>query len=108
MVNKLKGTPLTPGEIHLLEAVQVGPEIEVDPTASAEDVGTRVHRTYLRREKSLKEYGYTKYCPGCEAARLGLQARGHSEACRRRIEEAMKASEAGQGHNFDLLLQRIK
>eukprot|EP00971_Amphidinium_carterae_P124759 2471492-Amphidinium_carterae.1 len=61
--------------------MRIEPEIEGERTAP-EDVGVRPHRTYLRRGKEPREFGYTKNCPGCDAARLGLPARGHTEACR--------------------------
>eukprot|EP00971_Amphidinium_carterae_P325488 6455761-Amphidinium_carterae.1 len=101
LLNMLKGTPWapTPGEIHLPEAVRTGPEVEADADArasNAEDTSVRKHRTYLRRDKELRDYGYTKNCPGCEAARLGLPARGHSEVCRKRIEEEMRATAKGR------------
>ena len=45
----------------------------------------------------LKTYGFTVGCQGCESIEMGHdQRRKHSEACRQRIEAAMKESEAGQ------------
>eukprot|EP00971_Amphidinium_carterae_P282735 5613098-Amphidinium_carterae.1 len=67
LLNKVRGTPwaTTPGEIHIPEAVRVGPEAEADPGAERPaDASVRKHRTYLRRDKELAEHGYTKYCPG--------------------------------------------
>ena len=38
--------------------------------------------------KEIEKYGYTEGCTGCEAKRRGEVARrGHSEKCRKRIEE---------------------
>ena len=54
--------------------------------------------------QDLKKYGYTVGCQGCESVELGHeQRRNHSEVCRRRIEEAMEASEADRDR-----LQRTK
>ena len=52
----------------------------------------------------LKTYGFTVVCQGCESIEMGHdQRRNHSEACRQRIDTAMKESEAGQER-----LQRTK
>ena len=47
----------------------------------------------------LERYGYTPNCDGCRFRRLGgSDVRPHTEVCRARIEEAMKASEEGRAH----------
>eukprot|EP00971_Amphidinium_carterae_P125543 2487110-Amphidinium_carterae.2 len=56
---------------------------------------TRKARTYIRRDVELRAHGYTAHCAGCEAARLNLTPRGHSEACRLRIERAMQETSSG-------------
>eukprot|EP00971_Amphidinium_carterae_P080769 1597769-Amphidinium_carterae.2 len=74
LLGKIQGTPWqpTPGEIRIEPGViDGGPEVEPGD-------------------------GYTAHCPGCEAARLDLTPRGHSEACRQRIERAMEATGSGQ------------
>ena len=38
----------------------------------------------------LEKYGYTEGCIGCEAKIDGTARRGHSKACRQRIEEAVR------------------
>eukprot|EP00971_Amphidinium_carterae_P082049 1623115-Amphidinium_carterae.3 len=98
LLNQVQGTPWapTPGEIHLPEALRIGPEVEASGASLPEDVGARKHRTYLRRGKELKDFGYTKNCPGCDAARLGQPARGHTEACRARIEAEMRGTTSGR------------
>ena len=61
----------------------------------------------LRREKRtrkfritppmLGEYGYTDGCEGCRWQKAGLTGhRGHSDACRARIEAAMTGDEQGR------------
>ena len=37
----------------------------------------------------LKQYGFTVGCPGCRAANLGTTPVGHSDECRKRIEDAL-------------------
>ena len=47
--------------------------------------------------KEIEKYGYTEGCPGCDAKRRGeIARRGHSEKCRKRIEEKMKEDEEGR------------
>ena len=47
--------------------------------------------------KEIEKYGYTEGCPGCEAKKRGdVARRGHSERCRKRIEEKMKLDEEGK------------
>ena len=45
----------------------------------------------------LEKYGYTDDCEGCKHKRAGMRdVRPHSEACRKRIEEAMEEDEEGR------------
>eukprot|EP00971_Amphidinium_carterae_P071004 1403861-Amphidinium_carterae.5 len=53
-------------------------------------------RVYIRRDQELLEHGFTEGCIGCNAARLGLPPRPHTEECRQRIEQAMAATEKGR------------
>ena len=46
-------------------------------------------KTYLRANVEFKKYGLSSNCNGCEMIRLKKPAQKHSEACRKRIEEAM-------------------
>ena len=65
-------------------------------------------RVYIRQEKKLKKYGYTEGCPGCTAAATGTKAKGHSDACRQRVEEEMEAEEEGrQRHSATLLRKQM-
>ena len=50
-------------------------------------------RRFKIGKKDLLEHGYTSKCPGCSAILKNLRAQGHSEACRKRIEIALKGSE---------------
>ena len=56
-----------------------------EPQMSRADVCTFV------RKRTFKKYGYTDGCPGCSASATGSKAKGHSDECRRRIEEKMQA-----------------
>ena len=44
----------------------------------------RIHRGDLQR------FGFTVGCPGCRAANRDLPAPGHTEECRRRIQEELE------------------
>ena len=45
----------------------------------------------------LEKYGYTDNCPGCTAKKRGeIAKKGHSESCRKRIEELMRQDEEGK------------
>ena len=47
----------------------------------------------------LGKYGYTEGCEGCRFKQSGFnETRGHSEACRSRILEAMDQDEEGRRH----------
>ena len=47
--------------------------------------------------KEIEKYGFTEGRPGCQAKQRGeIARRGHSEKCRRRIEEAMRNDEEGK------------
>ena len=52
-------------------------------------------RDFRITDKLLLEYGFTPGCRGCEAKLTGGAARMHSDACRSRIEDAIRASGPG-------------
>ena len=52
----------------------------------------QIRRLYIKREDVMR-HGYSQGCPGCQAIRLGRPAARHSDACRMRIEEAIKRSD---------------
>ena len=54
-----------------------------------------VYRMSLKRDDFV-EKGFTEGCLGCKAILSGGGVRGHSEACRRRMEELMQKSSEGQ------------
>ena len=50
----------------------------------------RAVRDFKITDAHLEEFGFTKYCPGCDAKRHGTARRGHTADCRIRIEEAIR------------------
>ena len=52
----------------------------------------QIRRLCIKKEDVMK-HGYCQGCPGCQAIRLGRSAARHSDACRMRIEEAIKRSD---------------
>jgi hypothetical protein len=67
------------------------PSVDVAPSGPVARSGNEwaPRRIYLK-EDDFKKYGYTVGCMGCTWMQTGLGAkRGHSEACRTRMEEAM-------------------
>ena len=64
----------------------------VKPTVP--DVSGR--QVYIRRHKELAKYAFTPECPGCDAARAGVRAVGHSAECRERITQRMEEDDEGR------------
>merc|ERR1712240_171121 len=54
-----------------------------------------VYRMRLKRDDFI-EKGFTDGCPGCKAILSGGPVRGHTERCRKRMEELMQQTTAGQ------------
>ena len=92
-IRSMRGTPQSPDpksnsihvpiRIHLEEAAQDAEETSRLPRAE----GVRRRRITAQ---TLRRYGFTEGCDGCTYARAGMgEHRGHTEECRRRIEEEM-------------------
>ena len=81
---------ILPAVVHAEPLVAIG---ELPPPIVPVAVGLR--RVYIRRGVELLKYGYTVGCLGCDAARSDTVAKPHSDACRKRVEQAMAADEAG-------------
>ena len=80
-----------------------GPDVvfqEREPQAADEDVPRRVARSrhlYIKAE-DIRAYGHTVGCPRCDHDRRygpGRTTKGHSNACRRRIIEALAQTPEG-------------
>ena len=59
------------------------------------DNGHRMYCLKLKKEDFLV-HGFTEACPGCQAIIAGTTARGHSEACRSRLESAVDKTDDGR------------
>jgi hypothetical protein len=99
-LEKVQGVPwqMNPGEGAVHQDLQVRwlreEELEAG-RAAAQDDDRKVYRMRLKREDFL-EHGFTEGCPGCQALIGGTAARGHSEACRTRMEAAVTSTERGK------------
>ena len=82
--------PKRPG-LRVPIRITLGDEvIEAQPREVQKDIEPLPRRMGITVTE-LEKYGYTDKCPGCLAKRRGAVAKkGHSEACRKRIEELMK------------------
>jgi len=100
-LKNMKGTPQKPdpskdGLIIPLRITFDEPSenLEEESQLPRKEEGPRI--MMIRRE-DLEEHGYTEGCDGCREKRTGMQERrGHSEACRKRLGEAMEKTEAGK------------
>ena len=103
-VQSMKGIPQQPDPAKpgVVIPVRVGfdPPAAVEPEQPTEnaDQGHEVRRMRIT-PKLLEQYGFTEGCAGCQFKRAGLsESRGHTEACRARIWEALNGDEAGKRH----------
>jgi hypothetical protein len=71
------------------------PEVQLQ-----KDVAVAPNRFMIRKE-DLERHGYSANCQGCRSILRGTARQGHSESCRKRIEEALKDDPR-------IKLQRIK
>ena len=72
------------------------PEIQVDPIPMPPVPfdGARVPRERITKQ-DIDEFGATIGCPGCNSIRDNKRRQGHSERCRRRIEESLRKTPHG-------------
>ena len=94
MVQDMKGTPQKPnptlaGEEAVIEVNF--PEAKEDvPGINIQEEEIRPRRTMIT-DRELAKFGYTTGCQGCTLRKQGRVAKkGHSEACRKRIEKEME------------------
>ena len=79
-----------PEHIKDTKGVEVGGDgsmLEETPVRSAESK----RRNFRITDEVLKNFGYTEGCIGCDHKRVGLEHRGHTGACRDRLEQCMSA-----------------
>ena len=100
LFNAVVGTPWNPhpnsgvSEIPLKRMViraAAAPRAELPPTVPREGIHGEFRAVYIRADVELVKYGFTDGCKGCEAASAGTAPRNHSDVCRGRIVEAMRA-----------------
>ena len=70
--------------------VVVWPERVGEQEADRADSEKAVPRRPQLNKADFDKHGWTQGCPGCKAALLGKPAQGHTDACRRRMEENLK------------------
>ena len=98
-IESMRGTPSCPvpgrtgSDIPIRIRVESGEEVEaVEYIPSRQEFGRR--RLQLRK-RHFEKHGFTEGCEGCRRSRIGrrvVKHRGHSEACRRRMYEAMASN----------------
>ena len=94
-IRNLQGTPQQPDPRRRGTTVPISfrfeaktAEVQVQP---AKEMAEPASRRRGITQTDLDKYGLTPGCPGCLAKQRGeIAKRGHSEACRRRIEGMMK------------------
>ena len=94
--HQLKTTDPAQGDVHPDLKVRwlAEEEIQSGQAVKTED-GHRMYRLRLKKEDFLV-HGFTEGCPGCQAIIVGTTARGHSEACRSRMESALDKTDDGR------------
>ena len=95
MIRSIRGTPQQP------DPEKKGIRVPISVRFEAKEEDTQAHparepeEPAVRRrgitQLELDKYGFTPGCPGCLAKQRGEVAKkGHSEACRKRIEDLMR------------------
>lgn len=84
------------GEVHADLKVRWLKEEEVaDGNVALGGESKRMYRLRLRKMDFLT-HGFTEGCVGCQALIAGTTARGHTEACRERLNKALEETEDGR------------
>ena len=102
-IEGVRGTPQQPDPARSGLTVPISvrfdvaaPEDGAPPKADQDEPQRQIRRMRIT-EAILKQHGYTDGCEGCRFRRAGLsETRGHTEACRTRIEAAMAGEEVGR------------
>ena len=103
IIRNLKGTPQRPN--HIMDGEDAVEEMakpedkeeqHIDGEEKDQEDAARPRRTMIT-DRELQKFGYTMGCPGCASRKQGKAAKkGHSEACRRRIEAEMEKTDEGK------------
>ena len=96
MFNEVRGAPweAEPREGAEADKVHVAAGTKVpegDLPAGQPTMEPQVRDIKLRRNVELKKFGFTQNCKGCFQAAIGGAAANHTDACRLRIKNAMRA-----------------
>ena len=98
LIKAIQGTPQQPDPGKIGIGIPIGFRFEVKPTeVDVQPVREMTEPMARRRgitQTELDKYGFTEGCPGCIAKQRGEVAKkGHSEACRKRIEDMMRQND---------------
>ena len=111
----MKGTPKQPDPsrpgIHIpIKMQMIGPEHVEEPVAvEAAPSEAVIPRRFRIMTDMLAAYGCSTGCAGCRQKRSGFAgARDHTDACRRRIGEAIRADNSERGSRFKVCVSRAQ
>ena len=98
LIQTIQGTPQQPDPGKSGIAIPIGFRFESKPAEVGVQPVREMMEPMARRrgitQTELEKYGFTEGCPGCIAKQRGEVAKkGHSEACRKRIENLMRQDE---------------
>ena len=96
MLGKITVTPWSLRAVKSPDRIELGEEVEKH--ANVEEESLANPRRLKITMKTLKDYGTSEGCPQCTHIKALVEAKNglpHSEACRKRIVEAMRATAAG-------------
>ena len=101
LLKELRGTPQKPDPQRpgLVVPIRINFDMpaEAMPLAEGPQVRPRQARRMKITSRMLEQYGFTEGCEGCRFKQAGLEeSRNHSEVCRKRVEEAIEATEEGK------------
>ena len=115
LISGMKGTPKQPDPsrpgIHIpLKMQMTGPEHLEEPVAvEATPIEAVIPRRFRIMTDMLAAYGYSAGCAGCRHKKSGFTvARDHTDACRRRIAEAIRADISERGSRFKVCMSRAQ
>ena len=72
-----------------LQTEGLGQRISDPEVQLQREVTVAPHRFMIRKE-DLEKHGYSANCPGCKSILRRTARQGHSESCRKRLEEELK------------------
>ena len=97
IILQMKGTPWAPrggGVEEPIPATRPGSQQVEEPVAGGNQEVPERRRMRMEKEDFI-EHQYTPGCRGCTNLQAGRPAQGHSEKCRKRMEEELKKTAGG-------------